>query len=64
MWSPSASVATTTSASVLAPRLIVNEPAIGQRSAVTDRRIGIGAAMMWTGRDDLDRLSRPSQVSG
>src|SRR5215510_13711984 len=37
---PSESSATTTTASVLAPRLMANEPAIGQRSTRTERARG------------------------
>src|SRR5215469_10707309 len=38
---PSESSATTTTASVLAPRLMANEPAIGQRSTRTERARGL-----------------------
>src|SRR6516225_11669075 len=42
---PSESSATTTTASVLAPRLMANEPAIGQRSTRTERARGLIGAL-------------------
>src|SRR5205085_4912338 len=53
--SSAASTATTTAASVLTPRLMTNDPAIGQRSTFTDN-VGWGVTVVgW-----VERLRNPS----
>src|SRR6267154_738415 len=52
MTAPSDNSATTTSATVLAPRAIVKLPAIGQRSVRTLKESRMGAAMPEPRRDD------------